>query len=616
MSPLHYRRPVKPRAPLLRRAWGLCLGLAAGLLLSLARGGGLLSTWQLRSTDFLHGDTPPGEEIIIVAINDASVAQLGPWPWPHSTHAQLIEALAESRVIGLDILFETAEPDDALVEASAEAGNVVYPILAVMPEHAGPGLIPAQVLVEPAPALQTSAAGLGIVNVLPDGDSVVRRVPLAVQKDDRQVEALSLQILRRYLGLSSEPPGELDADMFVAGPLAIPIDRWGRMTIRFVGEPGAFPTVSYADVLSGTVRPAVFRDRIVLVGQMGLTGGGDHHVVPTSHSGRSMAGVEVQANIIHTILKHRYLREQSLTSDVVLILGLALLSGLFLPRIQPLWGLLCSLSLGIAYWLSIFVAFDRGLVLDPLYPTISLALSHIAVVAGRIVIEQRRRHRVTDLFGRYVSPDIVREILSRSETAPLELGGEQREITILFADIRGFTTFSEHLSPRRVVEVLNQHLARMTEIIFEHGGMVDKFTGDGLMALFNTPLLQADHAARAVRAALAMQANAQQVNDGAALQYGIGINTGEAVVGNVGSQRRLEYTAIGDAVNLAARLETLAAPGQILISRATYEQVRGEIQAREIGPSLVKGRQEPVTIYEVRSSDFLGKNLVSLSSPA
>jgi len=139
----------------------------------------------------------------------------------------------------------------------------------------------------------------------------------------------------------------------------------------------------------------------------------------------------------------------------------------------------------------------------------------------------------------------------------------------------------------------------MAEVIFEHGGMVDKFTGDGLMALFNTPLPQADHAARAVRAALALQANAQQVNDGAALQYGIGINTGEAVVGNVGSQRRLEYTAIGDAVNLAARLETLAAPGQILISRATYEQVRGEILAREIGPSLVKGRQRAVIVYEV-----------------
>jgi adenylate cyclase len=573
-----------------------------GLILSLARGGGLVSTWRLRSTDFLHGDVPPGEEIIIVAIDDASIAQLGPWPWPHSTHAQLIEALTQARVISLDVLFEATEPDSALVKATAGAGNVVYPIMAVLPERAGPGLIPAQALIEPAPALQTNAAGLGTVNVLPDSDGVVRRVPLAVQKDDRQVEALNLQILRHYLGLPPGPPGELNTGIFVADALAIPVDQWGRMIVNFVGEPGTFSTVSYADVLSGVAPPETFRGKIVLVGQMELTGGGDHHLVPTSHGGRPMAGVEVQANIIHTILKHRYLREQSLVSDVALILGLALLSGLVLPRIRPVWSLPCSLFLGIAYWLLAFVAFDRGLVLDLLYPTASLTMSHVAIVMGRFVIEQRRRHRVTDLFGRYVSPEIARDILSRSETAPIELGGEQREITVLFADIRGFTALSERLSPRRVVEILNQHLARMAEVVFEHRGTVDKFTGDGLMALFGAPLPQASHAAQAVRAALALQACAQQVNDGT-LQYGIGIHTGEAVVGNIGSQRRLDYTAIGDTVNLASRLESLATPGQILISQATYEHTQDEIQAREIGPSLVKGRQEPVIVYKVKSSD-------------
>jgi len=553
----------------------------------------------LSSTDFLHGDIPPGDEIIIVTIDDASAAQLGTWPWPHSTHARLIEALSQARVIGVDVLFEETEPNSALVEATTGAGNVVYPILAVLPEQAGPGIIPAQALIEPAPPLQAVAAGLGTVNILPDSDGVVRRVPLAIQKDEHRIEALSLQVLRNYLGLSLEPPGELDDGYFVADPLAIPVDRWGRMIIHFAGEPGTFPTVSYIDVLSGTVSPDTFRDKIVLIGQSGLTGGGDDHIVPTSHRGRPMAGVQVQANIIHAILKHRYLREQSLTSDVSVILGLVLLNGLILPRIRPLWGLLCSLSLVIVYWLAAFIAFDRGLVLDLLYPTAALTLSHVAIAAGRIIAEQRRRSRVTDLFGRYVSPDVVREILSRSRTASLELGGEQREITVLFIDVRGFTTFSENLSPRRVVDVLNRHLACMAEVILEHGGMVDKFTGDGLMALFGAPLPSRDHAIQAVRAAVALQACAQEVNNDDALRYGIGIHTGEAVVGNVGSQRRLDYTAIGDTVNLSCRLESVAAPGQILISRATYEQVQGEVQAREIGPVSVKGRQEAVVVYEV-----------------
>ncbi|RLC99163.1 MAG: hypothetical protein DRI77_03430 [Chloroflexi bacterium] len=588
------------RKPALRwRTWGLVIGLVMGLIISLVRGGGLLSTWRLSSTDFLHGDISPGDEIIIVTIDDASVAQLGAWPWPHSTHARLIETLSQARVIGIDILFEETEPDSALVEATTRAENIIYPIMAVLPEQAGPGIIPAQALIEPALPLQASAAGMGTVNVLPDSDGVVRRVPLAIQKDDRRIEALSLQILRRYLGLPFVPPGELDGSTFVVGPISIPVDQWGRMMIHFAGEPGTFPTVSYADALSGTVSPETFRDKIVLVGQLGLTGGGDNHIAPTSHSGCPMSGVEVQANVIHAILKHRYLREQSLASDVGVILGMALLSGLILPRVRPLWGLLCSLSFGMAYWLAAFVAFDRGLVLDLLYPTTALALSHVAIASGRIIAEQRRRSRVTDLFGRYVSPDVVREILSRSETAPLELGGEQREITVLFIDVRGFTTFSENLSPRRVVDILNRHLACMAEVILEHGGMVDKFTGDGLMALFGAPLPRRDHAIQAVRAAVALQACAQEVNDDDALRYGIGIHTGEAVVGNVGSRRRLDYTAIGDTVNLSCRLESVAAPGQILISRTTYEQVRGEVQAREIGPVSVKGRHEAVVVYEV-----------------
>ena len=302
MSLLPYHRAVKSGAPPLGRAWGLYLGLLVGLLLSLARGGGFFNTWRLRSTDFLHGDVSPGDDIVIVTIDDASLARLGPWPWPHSTHTQLLEALAEARVIGMDILFEATSPDDDLIEATAEAGNVIYPLLAVLPEHAGLGIIPARLLIEPPLALQSSAAGLGTVNVLPDGDGVVRRVPLVIQQDDRLVETFGLQVLRLYLELPPEPPGELNTGLFIAGPLTIPVDRWGRMVIRFAGEPGAFPTVSYADVLSGTVPPETFQDKIVLVGQLDVTGGGDIYIVPTSHGGREMSGVEIQANIIHTIL--------------------------------------------------------------------------------------------------------------------------------------------------------------------------------------------------------------------------------------------------------------------------------------------------------------------------
>lgn len=546
----------------------------------------------------MHGDITPGEEIVIVAIDDYSIEQLGPWPWPHTTHARLIEALTAARVIAFDVVFETTEPGDALVEATTRAGKIVYPILAILPERAGPGLIPAQALIEPAAALRSSAAGLGTANVTPDPDGVVRRVPLLIQADDRQLEALSLQALRCYVDPSATAPPKLDSSFLIVHSIAIPVDSWGRMIVRFAGEPGTFPTVPYVDVLLGRVPPEDFQDKVVIVGNVGMTGGGDHYVVPTSRGGEGMAGVEVQANVIHTLLEQGFLRKPSLLSELLVILGLALLSGLILPNVRWLWGALCTLLLCIGFLLCAFIAFDRGLVLDPFYPGASLLLGHLVVVTGCFVTEERRRRRVTELFGRYSSPEVVRDILAQSERAELALGGEQREITVAFMDIRGFTGFAEGVSPQVVVEILNRHLERMTEAIFAHAGTVAKFTGDGLMAMFNAPLPQADHALRAVRAALALLEGARQEGE-SPLQYGVGIHTGEAVVGNVGSQRRLEYTAVGDTVNLAARLEEWATPGQILISRATYEQIRDVVRVREIGSLHLRGLQEPVTMYEL-----------------
>lgn len=583
-----------------QRSWGLLLGLGLGLLLSLFRVSGFFSTGQLGSADFLHGDATPGNEIAIVAIDDASMERLGAWPWSHSAHAQLIEALAEARVIAIDILFEERESEGlVLAEATQQAGNIVYPIVALLPEQAGSGLIQAQALIYPPPALQAHAVGLGTVNVLPDYDGVVRQVPLVIQKDDRQVETLSLQVLRHYLGLPQGPVGELNDNHFTVGPLVIPVDHWARMIVNFVGEPGSFPTVSYADVLSGAVPPTAFRDKIVLVGQIELTGGSDQHTVPTSHYGQRMSGVEVQANVIHTILKHRFLHRQSTASAAATILALALVSGLILPRLRLLWSLLCSLLLALGYGLLAFSAFDRGLVLDLLYPAFSLILSWVAVVAVRFLLEERQKQRVTDLFARYVAPTVVAEILSRPEAMPLEEAREQ-EITVFFADIRGFTAFSEKRSPRQVVGSLNHILDQMTEIAFEYGGTVDKFIGDGIMLLFNAPLPQADHAQRAIQAALVMQSAIVQLDEGSETpQYGIGIHTGPAVVGSIGNRRRLEYTAIGDTVNLAARLESVAQAGQVLISQATYDQVKEQVLVQEIGPLSVKGRQEPVMTYQV-----------------
>ncbi len=375
------------------------------------------------------------------------------------------------------------------------------------------------------------------------------------------------------------------------------------MTINFAGEPNTFPQVSYVDVLSGEISPNTFHDKIVLVGQMNLTGGWDLHAFPTTHGGEKMAGVEIQANIIHTILHHRFLREQPLENDIAIILSFALLVSFFLPRIRTLWSLLVAFLLGGGYWLYAFFAFDRGLTLDLIYPTLSLGLSYIAVMVVQFTHERSNRRHVTELFGRYVPPAVVNEIIVNSETMELSAAREQ-EITVLITDIRNFTSFAEKTPPRRAVEILNACLNSMTKAVFTYGGTVDKFTGDGMMALFNAPLPHPLHTLQAVRAALRMQTQILDSDtpvDAISLHYGIGIHTGKAIVGNIGSQQRLEYTAIGDTVNLAARLQKMAKGGQILISKGAYEYVEKWVKVKEIGEFQVKGRQKPVMVYEVVS---------------
>ncbi|MCD4671638.1 MAG: adenylate/guanylate cyclase domain-containing protein, partial [Anaerolineaceae bacterium] len=533
------------------------IGIA--LFLSLLRWGDMLHSWRISSSDFLHGDVSSSSEIIIVAIDDNSIAELGAWPWPHNLHAQLIEKLSKSRVVGVDILFDEIN-NPSLPDNSSQSGNVVFTTLGVLHKQAKPGIIQAQTFISPPPELQSAAAGLGFANVLPDPDGVVRRVPLLIQQDDLVIEAMSLQVLRHYLGVHTPSPGKMEDGFINIGSLRIPVDQWGRMIINFTGAPNTFLQVSYVDVLSGKISPDTFQDKIVLVGQINLTGGGDVYAVPTSLNGEKMSGIEIQSNIIHTVMHQRFLQEQSLGSDIAMILGFALLAAFVLPRTSALQALLVVFLLGGGYWLYAFFAFDHGLILDLIYPTLSLGLSYFTVMGGEFALERVHRRRVTELFGRYVPPAIVNEIIVSAETMELSAAREQI-ITVLFADIRNFTSFAEKTPPRRTVEILNTYLNVMAEAVFTYGGTVDKFVGDGLMALFNAPLPQPDHALQAVRAALKMQNN---VFDSDAevgkhvLHFGIGIHRVRAIVRIIGSRQRLDYTAIGDTSNLAARIHGLA----------------------------------------------------------
>jgi len=281
-------------------------------------------------------------------------------------------------------------------------------------------------------------------------------------------------------------------------------------------------------------------------------------------------------------------------------------SAVVLSLLEAVPGALFTVPLAAGYFVFASLQFNIGRLPNVLYPYAALFINYAAVTATHFASARGERRRVMDTFGRFVSAEVRDEIVNMAMQDPdlIRPGGRQMEISILFADIRGFTTMSENLSPSEVVDILNQYLDSMEEQVFKHGGTLDKYTGDGMMVLFGAPLEQPNHAQRAVKAALAMQRAAADVSSRRGdvrwkVVYGIGITTGPAVVGHIGSKRRLDYTAVGDTVNLAARLEGVAPPGAILINRATFEAVKDIALVEELEPKKIKGKAEPVAVYRV-----------------
>ena len=256
----------------------------------------------------------------------------------------------------------------------------------------------------------------------------------------------------------------------------------------------------------------------------------------------------------------------------------------------------------VGYVVAVFFAFDSGHIMNILYPLITLPLVYITIILCQVVSAQSDKGHIKALFGRYVSPQVAGEILNLADADQLRLAGGRREVTVLFADIRGFTALSERTDPESIVAMLNSYLSVIIDRILANEGMINKFAGDSIMAVWNAPQDQPDHALLAVKAALESQraiANMQRDSALPQVQFGIGINSGQAVAGNVGSEGRTEYTIIGDAVNLAARLCSSVPGGHVWIGPQTYEQVKDEVEVEELEPQYFKGKAEPVTVYRV-----------------
>ncbi len=456
------------------------------------------------------------------------------------------------------------------------------------------------------PEVTAAAAADGYFNMMPDADGVVRWYPMSIIYGADFFVPEALVSVAQYFG---RPPlsitlSQLGVDEIRLGRQPVPVDRFGRMLINYLGPPGMVTTYSAKAVMDGTLPPEALKDKLVIVGATAL---GIYDLRVTPFSG-VFPGVEIQATVVDNLLRQNFIRTPRLALPLMLaiLLGLGILMGLMLPRLSAAWAFIFTLILLEVYVTVNYFLFSRlGIQIEVLYPLAQITTVYLGITVQRFLAEERERERVKKAFDSYVAPAVVQEMLKHPEQ--LRLGGERRELTILFTDIRGFTTLSENLDPQALVSLLHDFLNPMSNIIINQGGTIDKYMGDAIMALFGAPLGMPDHARQACRAALAMAGQLQELNQQWAtqgrppLRIGVGVNTGPVAVGNMGSDRLFDYTAVGDNVNLASRLEGLNKyyGTKILLSQTTAAALGEGFILRDVDWVRVKGKGQAVQIFEI-----------------
>lgn len=586
---------------------------------------------------------------MLVWIDNDSIRRMEPlvgrWPWPRLVHAAAIDYLAAAgaKVIAYDILFAERdlrkfmvgdtewtgeESDAALVASTRKAGNVVHaaeassdelidPSRAVADNLAAPalnvripspGCMQARPLVRPPfPALAQASRGIGHTLFTLDPDGPVRRIAPVVQVGERTIPSLALATTMAA-GAVVNVTAQADAGQCAA------LVAWRGPAENPGGHP-TFTSYSFYDlfysqqqIIEGQkpgLDPALFKDRIVVVGG---SGEGLTEAFTTPFPSGEINGPEVHANVIDALLANRSLSRAPAWVTVAMTIAAAAavaVAGWYFNA--WLTGAVAAALAALLAWQSL-AFFARGTWLPLTVPGLALVFAFVGDLAWKYVVEGREKRQVKKLFSRYVSKDVYDRLVADPSLAAL--GGARRHMTVLFSDVRGFTAMSEQGSPEEVVAQLNEYFSRMVQVVFAHRGTVDKFVGDMVMALFGAPLDDDDHAEHAVQTALAMARALGELNAGwqaqgrPTLDIGIGINTGDMVAGNIGSDTIMSYTVIGDAVNLGARLESLNKDygTRIIISEATRSRLKGRYDIYPLGDVVVKGKSKPVAIFEVKTS--------------
>lgn len=555
--------------------------------------------------DYLYTiDLPTrNENIYVIGIDNETLDEIGTWgTWSRGVMGDLINTLNADpdnapAVIGIDVMYfgnkeDDIEGDKYLAQAAKDAGNVVVANEVVfgkeMDNEGSFNFFVVDKIDQPYDELK-SVTKQGFVNTIPDiADNKVRKSLHKVNYEGKEYYSFAYEIYKQYaeknnLSLIKEPK----------------LDDRNQWNIEY--SSGDYGGYSLSKVLSGEIPASEFKDGIVIVGPYS-TGMQDGYFTPVDNN--QLFGVDIHANIVQCLLENRFKNEASRALQTVVLLILMIALYICFKNVNIKLSTIIFIVALLLELLIPFLLYKSGIIISILYPFATTILLYLICLIWNYIFEVLRRKRITESFKKYVAPQVV-ETLVRDGVDELKLGGNKRDIAVLFVDIRGFSTMSEKLNPEQIVEILNDYLNLTSTAIFKFGGTLDKFIGDATMAIFNAPLDIENPVLRAICTALDMLKGAEELSKkcfakyGVKVTFGIGINYGTAVVGNIGATFRMEYTAIGDTVNTAQRLESNAKPGQILISDSVYQVVKDQIKVTHIGAIPLKGKREEVSVYQL-----------------
>ena len=522
------------------------------------------------------------EDIIIITIDDQSIKELGSWPWSREYHANLISKLnqAEAEIIAFDVLFEFPKSeDDILAQTIKSANNVILPYKLNLKAYRNyfdfsDTKYKIDSINYPISQFKKNALGLGYLNLLADHEGTIRRVHLFNQQG---VTPFALKTAQKY----KKPNKKLAKK---------------ELLINFKARQDYFNTISYSRVLTGDFPSDLFSDKLVLVGAKGNSFQ-DYLATPLATIKGYLPGVMIHAAIIDNYLENDFIKQLTMPKTIISLMIFSLLCALLYYKLDPKYSLFSSFLAIIGVIILNLIFFIAYNLFIPLLPFLLVII--INLIVSLITWYQKadkRKTKLKNIFSRYLATKVIEEVLELSEENYLQ--GKRREITVLFVDINSFTSFADKHSSTEVVDLLNQYFSLITDETFNYAGTIDKFLGDGAMIFFNAPTKQPEHAKQAVDLAIHLQ---KQINmdSNLPLSVSIGINTGVAVVGNIGSKTRSDYTAIGNVVNTASRIENLANKDEICVGEETYQQIKDNYQTEIKSTTKLRGKSKLEQVYKI-----------------